>query len=183
MIPDHLRLCSKCSRTSELWHNCDECKYTLCQYCGVRHCVKKNLPSKSEVEKIMEKENKMESSVGKLLQNTGYCCVCLKATSSITKSKTGGTFCYDCVEKILFSWPLPEDPKLVIGKEIEPNQEKLKRARKDGLACGMSLAKAVKDSGGSIDSYENWAKMTLEDFISEVMAPNGVHFVFASKEG
>ncbi len=57
--------------------------------------------------------------------------------------------------------------------------DKYKEARQEGLECGLSLAKAMQDAGGSIST--TLLKMTLEEFICTVAAQNNIRFVYGGE--
>lgn len=61
--------------------------------------------------------------------------------------------------------------------EMNGVREALIAARKDAIACVISLNQAIQNSGGVVLSVETMQKMSLMDFITTVAAQNNIRFV------
>lgn len=57
--------------------------------------------------------------------------------------------------------------------------DKYEQVRREAFECGLSLAAAIQDAGGSVGSVlKNLRTMKLIDFIATVAAQNGIRFIY-----
>lgn len=73
----------------------------------------------------------------------------------------------------------PDDVEAIVRDAWEASQatSRIADMRREAFVTGLSLGAAVQAAGGRIDP-DAWKGMTLEDFVAQVAASNGIRFVF-----